>query len=390
MRVLQLHTPYRIAGGEDRVVMLEAEALRAAGHEVHQHVVPNPTKVAPTLGLLAQSPYNAGAARAAVERARAVDAEITHVHNTWFALSPSVPAALSRAGLPVVTTMHNYRALCISGTLFRDGHECTQCLGGRVLPGIVHGCYENRGLSVVASATQRMHRKLETWTEHTDMVIVPSETSRRIFVADGFDPDRLVVKDNFTGDPGPRPAPPSQSRTLLFVGRLRPEKGIGLLLEAWAASRHDGLELVVVGEDPHRAQLQASAPPGVTFTGALPSSEVAAAMQRARALVFPSVWQEPFGLTLVEAMAAGLPVVGFDVADTARIAGGGGLLVAPGDVPALACALDQLGDATVDRLGSAGRRRYEEHFGPAAQAPALEAVYGRALDVRQRRTAAPS
>ena len=219
---------------------------------------------------------------------------------------------------------------------------------------------------------------------------MPSETARNIFVAEGFPADRTVLKDNFTPDPGPRPAAPSRSRTVVFVGRLRPEKGTHALLEAWRRSAHAGLELVVIGDDPDRAALEAAAPADVVFRGTLPPEEVAQAMLAARALVFPSLWQEPFGLILIEAMAAGLPVVGFRVADAARIVGPGGVLVEQGDVPGLAGALDALADdALVDRLGRAGRERWEAAFSPAPQAAALAAAYERAVAVRRGRAARP-
>ena len=350
--------------------------MRAAGHTVHQYVVPNPTKFLPTLASLANSPYNIGAARQAVRRAREVGADVAHIHNTWFALSPSVPSALSRAGLPVVTTMHNYRAICISGTLFRDGVQCTSCLGGHAGAGIVHRCYENRGLSTVASATVELHRLLGTWTKHTDLVLVPSETARDVFIRDGYDPAKLWVKENFTVDPGPRLAPPSASRTVLFVGRLRREKGTQALVEAWRRSRHDGLRLVVVGDGTGRPLMERTAPDDVTFTGTVPQHQVAELMLSARALIFPSLWLEPFGLTLIEAMAARLPVVGYDVSDSKRITGDGGLLVPPGDVDELARAIERLcDDALVDAIGNSGRTQYEQRFSPKVHTPALVEAY---------------
>ena len=389
MRVLQLHSAYRTPSGEDRVVALEAEALRAVGHDVFQHVVPNPSRLAPTLGLLAQSPYNLPAARAAVQHARAVSADVVHVHNTWFAQSPGVVHALSRAGFPLVATVHNYRTVCIRGTMFRDDHECTECLGGSVLPGVRHGCYENTGLSAVAGATLTLHRALGTWTDAPDVLLVPSQTVRTTLLAAGFDDGKIVVKQHVTPDPGPRTAPPSRSRTVLFVGRLRPEKGIHVLLEAWRRCAPGDLELVVVGADAGPEALDG--PPGVRWTGQLAPAEVAALMLSSRALVFPSLWQEPFGLILIEAMAAGLPVVGFRAGDAARIVGDAGLLVA-GDGPAdLDPPLRQLlDDALVDRLGATGRERFLDGYGLDRQTATLQAAYERAVAAREGRLAARS
>jgi len=58
--------------------------------------------------------------------------DVAHVHNTWFAMSPSVVAKLKAAGVPVVVTLHNYRAIRSAATLFRDGAPCTDCARSNV------------------------------------------------------------------------------------------------------------------------------------------------------------------------------------------------------------------------------------------------------------------
>lgn len=379
MKILQLHTSYRERGGEDSVVAAEAELLRSAGHQVVQDIVANPTTVRASAAALARAPWNNAAARRVRTLAERERPEVAHVHNTWFADSPAVIEALSTAGVPVVATLHNYRLLCVNGVLFRDGSPCLDCVGSSPISGVVHRCYRGSAvLSSVAASTIAVHRFLRTWQERVAVLLVPTDFARDTFVRAGLPPRRLLVKSHFTEDPGPRRTPPSASSTVLFVGRLTEEKGVDVLLEAWERFAESSLELLVIGDGPLRGRLEADAGRRVRFLGRLSPMEVRRHMLDARVLVFPTVWLEPFGMVLIEAMACGLPVVASDIADAASILGAAadGLLIRPADAVALAGALHRLEDGeTLDAAGAAGRARYEALFTPAAGLSALENAY---------------
>ena len=378
MRVLQVHTRYRQRGGEDAVVAAEAALLRSAGHEVAELLADNSRRPGETAVQLLRAPWNT-AAKAEVERlAREVRPDVAHVHNTWFALSPSVYEGLHSAGVPVVATLHNYRLMCIAGTLFRDGAPCFDCVGRSPAPGVRHRCYRgSTALSGIAAATIVVGRRRRAWHEYVDMFLAPSSFSRSLLVQGGLPEDRIAVKPHFVADPGPRPAPPSESTALLYVGRLAPGKGVDVLLEAWSRAGTTSLTLTIVGDGPLRSELERSAPPGVRFTGEVAPREVTATMKAARGLVFPSNWPEPFGMVLVEAMACGLPIVASDTGATPEVLDTeGSLLVPAGDVDRLAAAIRLLEDAALaDRAGARARQHYEGRFTPATTLGLLEARY---------------
>jgi len=138
-------------------------------------------------------------------------------------------------------------------------------------------------------------------------------------------------------------------RTLVFVGRAdEPRKGLDILLEAMPAivRRHPDVRLVVVGS-PGRGSLRAL-PAGVAervdFLGSIPDGEKAAVLASADVFVAPNRGGESFGIVLVEAMAAGLPLVASDIPAFARLVrtGGCGDLFRNGDPADLARAVDGL------------------------------------------------
>jgi glycosyltransferase involved in cell wall biosynthesis len=365
LRLLQLHTHYRQAGGEDHVVRTEGDLLRRAGHEVLTVTTANP-EGARAAAVFAAAPYNPNAAARVVRVAERFRPDVVHVHNTWFAMSPAVLPALQRVGVPVVQTLHNYRLLCAAATLYRDGAPCVDCVGTHPWHAVRHRCYRGSAAqSAVAAATMDLHAHRGTWHRDVDHYLALTAFGRRQFIAGGLPAQRITVKSNSVQDPGPRTAPPSAGRDVVFVGRLAEEKGLPTLLEAWRGSDTSGLRLKIVGEGPLGPSLHRVAPASVEFLGSLPHARVNALLLGARALVFPSQSFEGQGLVALEAAAAGLPVVHSDLGVMPELFAPGSedLLVPPGDVPALAAKLKQLRDDDyVDWAGKLTRRRFEERY----------------------------
>jgi glycosyltransferase involved in cell wall biosynthesis len=167
----------------------------------------------------------------------------------------------------------------------------------------------------------------------------------------------------------PEPGPPAEPPHLLYVGRLAPEKGVRQLAEA---SR--GLPLEVAGDGPLRDLLPQA-------RGVVPRDGLPALYEAAAAVVVPSL-REGFGMACLEAMAHGRPVVASDTGGLRDLVVDDetGLLVPPGDVPALRGALERiLADADLRvRLGVAARQRAAAAFGWDAVVTSLLELYRRA------------
>ena len=175
---------------------------------------------------------------------------------------------------------------------------------------------------------------------------------------------------------------PDGARVLLCVARLAEQKGVDVAVRALPSirERHPDAVLVVLGEGPERARLEALAGDGVYLPGRV--GDVAAWYRRAELLVHPARW-EGFGLALLEAMLAGKPVVATRVSSAPEIVVDGetGLLVPPNDPAALAAAVASLlaNPARTTAMGQAGLVRARRDFSVATMTEGTAAVYATRL-----------
>lgn len=358
---LALVCPYdwAAAGGVQVHVRELGERLRADGHEV---LVLTPASERPaqrwvrSVGRPVAVPYGRTSApispwpttrrrvRAAIATFRP---DVVHVHEPF---APSATLFALSAGPPVVATFHSG----LDRSLLYDG---------------------------AAPALRRAARRIAVRIAVSERA---AEVARRriggVFevVPNGVDVQRFA-------DASPAGLP-GDGRRLLFVGRLHARKGFSALVDAFGglASDHADLRLVVVGEGGERRALERLDEPvrqRVTMLGTVPNDEVPSIHAACEVFVAPNTGGESFGVVLVEAMAAGLPVVATDIPGFDEVIRDGtdGLLVPPGDAAALAAAIDRvLNDAELaERISISGRERART-FSWDAVIPRLEAIYDRA------------
>jgi glycogen(starch) synthase len=281
------------------------------------------------------------------------DIGLVHAHQGEdLAVLPLAEAVARRAGCPLVVTLH----CSVRRTLDRTGRRPLTVLGPHV---------EARGL-------RRADAVLVLTPTAAEAVVRDGVPAERVHVVpSGYDPALFTVR---YADPTPHVRRPR----VLFAGRLHPQKRP---LDALAAHAllPDDVHLVVVGDGPLGRAVAAAADRSpardrVHLVGLEPHDRVPAHMQHADAFVLPSQYEE-LGSALVEAMAAGLPVVAYRTGGVPDLVRDGvtGRLVSPGDVRGLTAAL-------IDVLADSGavRRQALVHVQSSHAWPALA---GRVCDV---------
>jgi glycosyltransferase involved in cell wall biosynthesis len=199
-------------------------------------------------------------------------------------------------------------------------------------------------------------------------------------------PDRLRWVPNFV-DPDVIAPKTASGGGVAYVGRLSEEKGVDVLLEA--LERAPALHLDVLGDGPERPALERLASSlrvtdRVTFRGRLPAAAVHEAMRSAAMVAVPSRWYENMPITVLEAFAAGVPVVASALGGIPELIDDGrdGILVPPDEPGILAEALAALTDG-VDRafeMGRNARAKVEDRFTPASHLARIDALYAEAAE----------
>ena len=393
MRVLVLHSRY-LSGpvsGENRVVDDEVELLRQAGHDVLAWTpsVGDTSRRLRTAANAIWSRQEAGNVRRIVLEHRP---EVVHVHSLYPRLSPSVIRAAAGLGVPILMTLHNFRLMCLPATFMRDGAACEECAGRIPWRGVVHGCYrESRSASATLASSLALHRATNTF-DQVRLFVAVSAFVRDKYIQNGIDPERIRLKDNFSW---PLPRRTGSEGGFLVLGRLSPEKGVDTAIAALPGRAR----LTVVGDGPERQQLEALARPNVSFIGGIEPSEVPARLSASRALLVPSRCYEGAPRSIIEAFAAGVPVIASRIGGLGELVEDGvnGLLVPPDDPKAWRSAIERLlDDGESERLGRGAFECWQERFSPSIATQRLEQAYAAArglddpLNSRGRTPVGPS
>jgi glycosyltransferase involved in cell wall biosynthesis len=399
MRVVVAHNRYRDAqpSGENKIVDLEIDQLAAAGVEVLPFLRSSdeiPAMSLASKALLPISPiYAPGAQHDLAALIQASRPDLLHLHNPYPLISPWVVRTAHRYGVPVVQTVHNYRQVCSSGLYFRDGRICQDCRGRLIgVPAVVHRCYRgSRAQSAVMATALAVHRP--TWRS-VDRYIALTAGIAAHLAGYGIPHDRITIKPNAVPDPSYPEAPGREDGSgFVFVGRLSPEKGLGLLLDAWQRHPDQSLGALRIAGDGELRPLAVAAAAqriDVEYLGTLDSAGVRAAIRSAAVVVAPPTWHDVLPTVVIEALANARPVLGTALGGIPYLIGaaehalagplpqaspGGpaGWLVEP-DPAALAAALP-IALAGAPALAARARARYESAFHPDVLTKQLIEVY---------------
>lgn len=309
MKVLIIHNRYKILGGEDLSTEAEVSLLKCNGIDVNTFYTDNADIDSRNKSMLAlNTVWSQHYYREIGKMIENGKYDLVHVQNFFPLLSPSIFYACQKAGTKVVMSVRNYRLICPNAQMYVNGNVCNDCVGKTVpTQAIRKKCY--RKSAVTSSAVVAMlafHNFLNTWKNKIDGYICVSEFVKSQLLLGGFDQDKLHVKHNFvTTDIEPSF---EDGRYYIFAGRLSEEKGIDILLKSF---KGNGRKLIIVGDGPlaGMVELFARENPNTVYLGKRPLAEIYSLISKAKALIFPSKWHEPFGRTIVEAFAHGTPVI---------------------------------------------------------------------------------
>ncbi|HEU4782438.1 MAG TPA: glycosyltransferase family 4 protein [Ktedonobacterales bacterium] len=414
MRILMLAQFYHpIIGGEERYVYDLSHHLVSRGHDVAvatlrlpetpEYAVEDGVRVYRIRSTTQSLPFlyketarqhlppvpDPGAMRALKDVVRRERPAIVHAHN-WIVHS-YVPLS-GKSGARLVLSLHDYGLVCAKKTLLYHGAPCSgpaylKCLAcAREQYGWAKGAVTVTG---VRARRHAEHAAVDLFLPVSNAVasgcgLVQAKAPFRVIP--NFVPDDLVdgqqSRDTATSetDTDPHLAMLPQEPYILFVGDQTYQKGVPVLLEAYSRLT-DAPPLVLIGRQFEDVSYKRS--PGVMQLGLWPHEAVIEAWRRSMLGVLASVSDEPFGIAIIEAMAAGKPVVASRAGGLADIVlhERTGLLVKPNDAEDLARALQRLiSDPELrTRMGQEASRR-AENYKVSNVVPHIEQAYHDVLD----------
>lgn len=401
MKIVQVHKYWWHRDGASNYALQLTELLESRGHEVvpfgmlqketletgyNDFFVPEMRLSQPGKLSIAQKVRNATRiihSRVAKKKMAAlldtVKPDVVHIHNIYHHISPSIFSEIKKRGIPIVMTLHDYKLVSPNYTMFHHGRIQERDHAWWYLKCIANKCLKDSYVySAVIALEMMLHHKIFDVYRHVDRFIAPSHFMKDICVRYGWEPHRFTVLPHPI-DSTKHKAHYNDDGSVLYLGRLSEEKGVGVLIGAARMTSH--IRYNIVGTGPLLESLKQTCESGglanVRFTGFKTGKALDTLLQQARIVVVPSIWYENYPLSILEAKAMGKMVVGSDIGGIPELIDKR-FLVPPGDAQALAAKIDEWHQESPKKrkaVGEHNRVEVERINDPSTHISRVEKLY---------------
>lgn len=403
MRILLAHNNYTVQGGAEVFFHEIGRLLESHGHQVVKFCCAEPGLEAPYSekfpavshyaqgGLIQKALRVPGVVynRDARQRMASVIADfkpdLVHGFAIYGRLTPAILDAARDAGVPVVLSCNDYKHICPNYKLFHHGRLCEDCKGGQFHSALRNRCcHDSRAVSAVSMIEAYVHDRLDLWRKNVDCFLFAS----RFMAAktEEFWGKGRVAMDFLRNpfDAAAHHVPVQAGAYMLYFGRLIDEKGVDVLLQA--AQRAPEVPVVIVGDGPDREKLEQAGQTldNVRVVGPAWGETLKEWLRGARAVVVPSLWHENFPYVVMQAFAAGKPVIGAERGGIPELIEDGphGWLFEPRDADALMMRIrevSELPDAALQDMGVAAQAYVATQFNDEKIYQDLRRIYERVI-----------
>jgi glycosyltransferase involved in cell wall biosynthesis len=306
VRILLIHVPYRIRGGEDLHIEFLSDCYRELGYEVDLltgQEAANFSTMGQALGLV---PWKKKDWIEDIERKRPC---LIHLHNIHPTLGPALLSWLERASpAPVWMTAHNHRFFCTNGLALREGIVCKDCSNSKIyLKPILQNCNGSIAKSIYHSISLTKIRSQGLWQKSISRWIAPSPYMAEELARIGIPGEKIRLLRHAVSV-----SPTMDTRKkydFVFAGRLSQEKGAQHIPNLALAMPN--YRFLMVGDGPLRIEVeeQSKKIKNLTYVPSLPHSELMGLVSQGRVGLIPSLCQEALSLFALECLSLGLRLV---------------------------------------------------------------------------------
>ncbi len=311
--------------------------------------------------------------------------DLSHFHIFQHQISPSVFGPLKKRNVPIVLTLHDLKPICPNYKMYVNGAVCEACKGRKFINCFTNRCTKGSALGSFVNTIEMYFHYAMGYYQNVDRYIAVSRFYRDKMIEFGFDAEKISYLPNYIDSSEYDPSQPDKGY-MLYFGRLSEEKGINVLFDAARSLPCVPVYIVGTGplEDQLRQQADSEGLSNIHFWGFKTGAELKQLLTQAMAVVVPSEWYENCPMTILEAFAAGRPVIGSDIGGIPELIDEGvdGFVFPPGDSNALAEKIAWIwgNRATAKDMGMAGRKKVEEHFNAEAHYEGLMSIYNSVLE----------
>ncbi|NTU98714.1 glycosyltransferase family 4 protein [Candidatus Falkowbacteria bacterium] len=382
MKILLVNKFYYLKGGSERHVFELSKLLTDNNHEVIPFSMQDPANTRAShedyfikpvdlekfsLKNIFKFFHNWDAVRRLKKLVKDERPEVAHLHNINHQLTPAIIRVLKKNGIRVVMTLHAYDLFCPNAQMFTQGSPCERCRGGRYYNCVRYACVKNSYAKSLLSALELwLNRHVMKYYDQVDVFIAPSLHMAKVAEKFGLPKDRIKVLHNFLSDSeferlSSASNLPPQEKYLFYFGRLAPEKGLADLISS-SVSWPEDLKLKIAGQGPQKAELSAQierlkVADRVELLGFQTGEDLSDLIKNALAVVLPARWPENMPYSLIEALAAGRPLLVSNLGGLPEMvkAGENGFIFKAGDINDLNLQITRLLQADFTHLSAQAR-----------------------------------
>jgi len=407
MNILLINKYYWRKGGSESVFFSEKEILESAGHSVIpfsmqgkenedtpyskyfiDEVDYSKPGIKNKLLSAAKIIYSFEAKNKIQQLLSDLSPDIAHFHIFQHQISPSVFGQSKKKKIPIILTLHDLKPICPNYKMYVNGHICEECKGQKFYNCFKNRCTKGSTLGSLINTIEMYFHYAMGYYQDVDRYIAVSKFYQNKMIEFGFSQEKISYLPNYidANDYDPHVA---EKGYILYFGRLSEEKGISVLFDA--AVKSPDIPFFIVGtgslENDLKNTAQESNLKNIHFFGFKSGDELRTLLTESTCVVVPSEWYENCPMTVLEAFAAGKPVIGSDIGGIPELIEEDvdGFIFQPGDANELSEKIQWVWSNRdkAKEMGMQGRKKMEKKFNAEAHYEGLMAIYNSVLDNRK-------
>lgn len=334
MNILQVNKFYHIVGGVDRYFFSVSDLLEKKGHTIGHFSTKrkadkyskwqkyftdeydfSSVSVKKAFKLFPRMIYSIDAKQKINKILNDHRWDIVHLHDIFHHLSPSILPEIKKRNIPIVQTIGDYHLISPNYNMFHKGKICEITRPNAFYKAVFHKCVKDSYIATFAEVIEKYIQYTLGWErDYIDYFIAPSKFMKNKLIEYGISSKKIIHLPYFVNCKE-KQINKEKGKYVLYFGRISPEKGLQNLIKVFLQLPKIPLKIVGVGNYEYEKKLRnlAGTSKNIQFLGFRYGRQLKEIIGNCRFSILPSIWNEVFGLSILESFAAGKPVISANI-----------------------------------------------------------------------------